>query len=101
MAWRRLTAASGQTQGEFALIVGGVAIVCIVAVLFLGGAVGDLWDRSSKPVPGGLYPPDSPSSTVEPTSMADCEGDGWQSFPQFATQQACFDFVAGITPEPE
>lgn len=98
MGRRRFRSASGQTQGEFALVVAGVAIACIVAVLFLGGAVGDLWDRSAKPVPGDLYPPDTPSSTVEPMTRADCEGNGWTNFPQFATQQACFDFVAGITP---
>ena len=99
MGWGRLRSASGQTQGEFALIVAGVAIACILAVLFLGGAVGDLWDRSAKPVPGVLHPPDNPSSTVEPLTRADCEDPNWQTkFPQFATQQACFDFVAGITP---
>ena len=98
MGWRRLTSTSGQTQGEFALVVAGVAIACIVAVLFLGGAVGDLWDRSTKPVPGDLYPPDTPPSAVEPLTMADCEGSGWTAFPQFETQQECFDFVAGITP---
>jgi Flp pilus assembly pilin Flp len=93
-----LSSTSGQTQGEFALVVAGVAIACIVAVLFLGGAVSGLWDRSTKPVPGDLYPPDTPSSTPQPMTMEDCEGAGWTNFPQFATQQDCFDFVAGTTP---
>ncbi len=77
----------------------GIAVACIVAVLFLGGAVGGLWDRSTKPVtPSTFNPPDDPPVVVEPLSPEDCEGDGWTNFPQFATQQDCFDFVAGLEP---
>jgi Flp pilus assembly pilin Flp len=97
MGWRRSTSASGQTEAEFALVVAGIAVACIVAVLFLGGAVGGLWDRSTKPVAPSTFDPPN-ASVTEPMSMQDCEGDGWRSFPQFATQQACFDFVAGLNP---
>ena len=76
----------------------GVAIACILAVLFLGGAVGGLWDRSTKPVTPSTFDPPSPPSVVEPMSMQDCDGTGWTSFPQFATQQDCYDFVAGLSP---
>jgi Flp pilus assembly pilin Flp len=99
MGRSRLRCPSGQTEAEFALIVAGVAIACILAVLFLGGAVGGLWDRSTKPVsPSTFNPPSDPPSVVEPLSAADCEGEGWTNFPQFATQQDCFDFVAGLGP---
>jgi Flp pilus assembly pilin Flp len=97
--WRRLTTEGGQTQGEFALLVAGVAVACIVAVLFLGGAVNGLWDRSSKPVsPNTFTPPSDPPSAVTPSTAADCENGGWTNYPQFETEQECLDSVAEITP---
>ncbi len=99
MLWRRLSSTSGQTQAEFALIVAGVAVACIVGVLFLGGAVGGLWDRSTKPVtPGTFTPPSDPPTTPTPATAADCMNEGWKSYPRFHTEQECLDFVAGIAP---
>lgn len=95
MGWRRLASACGQTQGEFALVVAGVAIACVVGVLFLGGAVGDLWERSSKPVTPNTF---NPPVVAWPRARSDCEDPNWKTnFPQFATQQDCLDFVADIT----
>ena len=38
-----LRAQSGQTMAEYALIVGGIALAVILAIVFLGGRIGDLF----------------------------------------------------------
>ena len=35
----------GQTMAEYALILGGIAIVVILAIVFLGGQIDDLFQR--------------------------------------------------------
>ena len=42
-----LRSESGQTQVEYALIVAGIGLVCLVAVSFLSGRVGGLFESAS------------------------------------------------------
>ena len=48
----------GQTMAEYALILGGIAIVVILAIVFLGGRIDDLFrgDRQLRHEPGLLAP---------------------------------------------
>ena len=39
---------SGQTMGEYAVILGGLALVVVVAVVFLGGRIGDLFGGTGR-----------------------------------------------------
>ncbi len=40
----------GQTMAEYALILGGIAIVVIVAIVFLGGRIKDLFEATGSSV---------------------------------------------------
>ena len=40
----------GQTMAEYALILGGIAIVVILAIVFLGGRISDLFQATGSSV---------------------------------------------------
>ena len=84
-------------MSEYALILGGIALVCVVGVLFLGDRISGLFDRTAKPIVPASSARTRPSVPY-PLTLADCQDGGWQSFPQFASQGACEDWVNGITP---
>jgi Flp pilus assembly pilin Flp len=84
-------------MSEYALILGGIALVCVVAVMFLGDRISDLFDRTAKPIGPVASQPASPA-TPYPMSLADCEDGGWARFSQFSSEAACNDFVNGIPP---
>ena len=96
---RRLRGRAGQTTGEYALVAGGVALVCLVAVLYLGGGIGDLFGSSAKRVPssGAFVPPVSGTVTF-PASDDDCANDGWRAFAQFTDEAECHAYVASLAP---
>ena len=98
MGWSRSTSASGQTEAEFALVVAGVAIACIVAVLFLGGAVGGLWDRSTKPVTPSTFDPPEPSVGRGADEHAGLRWHWLDKLPAVRHPAGLFDFVAGLSP---
>jgi Flp pilus assembly pilin Flp len=84
----------GQTTAEYALIVGGIALVCLVAALLLGHGIDGTFRKPAASLPSHqpFTPPVGPGS--EPTSLEDCAQGGWQTY-GFADQGACEDFVTG------
>ena len=77
----------GQVQAEYALVVAAIAVGCIVAVLFVGGALSGLFDSSARPLTPGSGPFTPPSAPADyPTTVAQCENGGWESFPQFESE---------------
>ena len=52
----------GQTMAEYALILGGIAIVVILAIVFLGGRINDLFQATGSSV-------DEPGLVASPSSM--------------------------------
>jgi Flp pilus assembly pilin Flp len=84
-------------MSEYALILGGIALACVVAVMFLGDRISGLFDRSAKPIAPAASVPSAPA-TPYPMSLSDCQDGGWQRFSQFASESACNDFVNGIPP---
>jgi Flp pilus assembly pilin Flp len=95
---RPLADESGQTFSEFAVIVGGIAMVCLLAVLFIGGGVADLFGSTAGPLAPGAHQPPNPSELPYPTTADECVDEGWQNFPQFEDEIACLDFVGGLEP---
>jgi Flp pilus assembly pilin Flp len=88
---------AGQTFAEYALILGGIALVCVIAVLLLGDSIRGLFESTTKPItPGPGQPP--PPVLRFPTTLADCRNGGWQSFPQFQNEAECDDFVNRLAP---
>jgi Flp pilus assembly pilin Flp len=41
---------NGQTMAEYALILGGIAIIVILAIVFLGGRIRDLFESTGSSV---------------------------------------------------
>lgn len=84
-------------MSEYALILGGIALVCVLAVLFLGERISGLFESTAQPIAPTSQQPTSPSVPY-PLAISDCRDGGWQSFPQFTSEGACEDWVNGITP---
>lgn len=89
---------AGQVTAELALIVGAIAVVCMLALLYLSGGINRLFDSASDPMaPGGPFTPPTPAQ-VFPTSLDQCAEPGWRDFPQFSDQTACEVYVEGLSP---
>ena len=89
---------SGQTFAEYAVVLGAIAFGCIVAVLFLGGGVTDLFGSTARPLAPGTHQPPVPSELPYPTRLEECADDGWRDFPQFADEAACREYVESLSP---
>jgi Flp pilus assembly pilin Flp len=105
MDWRHLRERRqrddrGQAFGEYALLVAGLAIACVLAVLFLSGAIAGLFGSTSKPVqsPGVFQPPVRTPGLTWPTSLEECKDGGWRAYAQFADEKACTKYVESLTP---
>jgi Flp pilus assembly pilin Flp len=61
---------SGQTIPEYGLIVGGMAVLLIVAIFFAGGKVNGALHHAAPAAPGTLRPPSS--VTCEPSYSGAC-----------------------------
>jgi Flp pilus assembly pilin Flp len=92
-----LRSESGQTMPEYALIIGGIALVCIVAVLLLGDRISGLFESTSEPLISGPPAPAGPKPAY-PLTVDDCLNGGWQSFGHFTNEADCVDFVNGLAP---
>ena len=100
MGRQRLASESGQTQAEYVLVVAGIAIACIAAALILGAewAV-RLVGEAVRPRNRHIHPSEpNPRSSSTATRVDQCENGGWQSYPQFADEQECLDYLENLAP---
>ena len=92
---------AGQTMSEYAVILGGLALVVVVAVVFLGGRIGDLFGGTGnsvqQPRPAPFSPP-YPSDASFPATLEDCANGGWRNYAQFEDEAACESYGDGLTP---
>ena len=89
---------SGQVVPEYALLLGGIAIACLLAALILGGRIGDLFGSTSDPVSHGPFTPPAMPASVHPLTVEECLDGGWQSFPQFESEEECTSYVNDLGP---
>ncbi len=89
---------SGQVVPEYALLIGGIAIACLLAALILGGRIGDLFGSTSDPVSHGPFTPPAMPASVYPLTVEECLDDGWKDFPQFASEEECTAYVNDLEP---
>ena len=95
-----LRSQSGQTLADYALILGGIAIVVVVAIVFLGGGIGELFGgtgSSVQPRPATFTPP-RPSAVSFPATLHDCQEGRWRNYSQFTTESECAAYVDQLTP---
>jgi len=89
----RHTWESGQTIGEYAVVIAGIAVVCLVAALFVGSIVANrIRDAPSQPHTS-LEPPRTSPQLVWPRRLEDCENGGWRNYVQFENERQCKDYV--------
>jgi Flp pilus assembly pilin Flp len=84
-------------MSEYALILGGIALTCIVVLVVLGGGIAGVFDNTRDNVGrsgSGSFTP--PSTLTWPTSLSDCDDPGWQDFPQFASEAGCDAYVNSL-----
>ena len=97
---RRPVPESGQTMADYALVLGGIAIVVVVAIVFLGGRIGELFGgtgSSVQPRPAPFTPP-QPSGVSFPATLYDCQDGRWRNYSQFTTESECTAYVDDLTP---
>jgi Flp pilus assembly pilin Flp len=91
----------GQAFGEYAVLVGAIAIGCVLAVLFLSGAITGLFESTANPTrPGVFRPPTTPQVFDWPTTFEECEDEGWRDFPQFIDELDCKKYVKSLKQRP-
>jgi Flp pilus assembly pilin Flp len=92
---------SGQVGGEYAIIVGVIALVCLVVLMVLGTGVRGQFQHdgeAAQQAPAPFQPP-IPSETLSwPATTAECEDGGWRNFAQFGSEAECREYVDGLTP---
>lgn len=91
---------SGQAYGEYALILGGIAVVGAFVLLFLAGAIGGIFNSSGDPQqPGGTFTPPIPRSDLTwPTKIEDCQDGGWRNYAQFQNEEECNEYIESLPP---
>jgi hypothetical protein len=89
----------GQTFGEYAILVGGIAVVCGLVLVILALAIRGLLGGSDDPSrPAPLLPPTRPSQLAYPTRIEECENGGWRNYVQFRNEAECRRYVEGLRP---
>ena len=89
---------TGQASGEYAIVLGAIAFVCVLAALFVGlGVRGQFQSGGEEVQQAPFQPPIASSEPSWPVTLAECEDGGWQDFPQFADEAECREYVEGLT----
>jgi|SRR6476619_226609 hypothetical protein len=99
MRQRERERSAGQVSGEYAIVLGAIALVCMVALFAIGIAVrGQLGSPDPGATPQQPFtPPAHPAPTRVPTTIEECEHDGWRTF-GFRSEADCKDYVTGHAP---
>jgi hypothetical protein len=83
---------------EYAVILAGVALVCLATVIYLSGAINGLFGSTSN-LPNGFNPPTAPHPITppiqSPRSVQQCLHGRWHDYPQFEDEASCVQFVTG------
>lgn len=98
MRLRRRTTEAGQAQAEYAVLVGIIALFCILALVFLGLAISERFRATGEPEPQAPFRPPERGGLVYPRTVEDCEDGGWRNFVQFESEEACKEYVESLKP---
>jgi hypothetical protein len=89
-------------MAEYAVLLGGIAVVCLVAALFLGATIKGSFNSTDMPTPAGPFEPPhttpAPPPLKYPTKLEECKDGGWRDFPQFASEAECRKYVESLVP---
>jgi Flp pilus assembly pilin Flp len=90
---------AGHTMAEYAVIIAGIAVVCVVAALFVGATIRGRLDAGGSGIvtaPTPVLTPPSTQAPASPVSLEECVRDGWRTFPQFHSERECKDYVRSL-----
>lgn len=89
---------SGHAMAEYAVILAGIVVVCLVAALLLGAIIRGRFESTNTPTPAAPFtPPPIPApQRTYPTRLEECQDGGWRDFPQFASEAECRNYVDGL-----
>ena len=88
-------------MAEYAVILAGIAVLCLLAVVFLAAGIRGRFESTQTPTPAGPLEPPSTGTVPQqtyPTTIAECEHEGWRNFPQFRNEAECTRYVESLTP---
>jgi len=85
----RHTWESGQAIGEYAVVIAGIAVVCLVAALFVGSVVANRFRDAPSEPRISFEPPRASPQLVWPRNLEDCENGGWRNYVQFENERQC------------
>jgi hypothetical protein len=80
-------------MGEYAVVIAGIAVVCLVAALFVGSIVANRFRDAPSEPRTSLEPPRNVPKLVWPRNLEDCENGGWHNYVQFENERQCKDYV--------
>jgi hypothetical protein len=87
---------AGHALAETAVILAAVAVICLIAVVFLGFAIRERLDGSNVNPVGPFTPPATTPKPAYPTTLEDCEHGGWRNFARFRNERECKEFVRSL-----
>ena len=88
-------------MAEYAVILAGIALVCVVAACSSEPRSKGATDSTDTPTPAAPFTPPRPTPTPQltyPTRLEECEHGGWRDFPQFASEAECRDYIDRLEP---
>jgi hypothetical protein len=88
-------------MAEYAVVLAGIAVLCLLAVVFLAAGIRGRFESANPPTPAGPLEPPSIGTVPQltyPTTIAECEHGGWRNFSQFRNEAECREYVDSLTP---
>lgn len=75
------------------MLVAGIAVLTLLAILFLALGVRELFGSDEPGQPGPFTPPVRTSELAYPSTLEDCEDGRWRNYAQFASEEECKEYV--------
>jgi hypothetical protein len=88
-------------MAEYAVVLAGIAVLCLLAIMFLAAGIRGRFESTNTPTPAGPFEPPSTGDLPQltyPTTIAECEHGGWRNFAQFRNEAECTQYVDSLKP---
>ena len=80
------------------MLVAGIAVLTLLAILFLALGVRELFGSDEPGRPGPFTPPAQTSGLAYPSMPEDCEDGRWRNYAQFESEEECREYLEGAQP---
>jgi len=83
-------------MGEYAVVIAGIVVVCLIAALFVGSIVANRFRDAPAEPRTSLEPPRTLPQLAWPRKLVECENGGWRNYVQFENERQCEDYVRNM-----